>query len=164
MPLKILIAGCAKEEREQTEALVRAVIGRRAAAESWMVSLVKVGGRWSATLDGPDQRLKAVTFAVPAAGLRDAILDALRNAGFLGPAPGPGATPGAAGPPRGPSRERRDRYACGVCRQVFQVTYEMQDGEPQEMVPIACPHCWQLNRVGVGKDAAEARVYRAEKA
>jgi hypothetical protein len=162
MALKILIAGCPKDEREQTEALVRAVIGRRASAESWMVSLVKVGGRWSATLDGPDARLKAVTFAVAEAGLRDAITDALRRAGFLGPAPGADAPAPAAA--RGPSRERCDRYACGVCRQVFQVSYEMKEGEAQEMVPIACPHCWQLNRVGVGKEAAEAKEYRAEKA
>lgn len=159
MALKVLLAGCSKEERERIEPLVRAVIGKRAATEAWVVSLVKVGRQFSVTLNGPDARLKAVTFASPEEGLRDSILEALRKAGFLGPVP---ETPAHDRTP-GPAGERRDRHACESCGRAFVVIYEAAADEPEQTAAVACPHCWEMNYVAVGKWAADGKDYRAEK-
>jgi len=43
------------------------------------------------------------------------------------------------------------------------VIYESHPGEQAEEAPVACPHCWHVNRVRVGAEAAESRDYRAEK-
>ena len=62
MSLKILCAGGSKEEKEAVETAVRAGIGARPAAETWTVSLVKVGRQWSVTLDGPERSSPRSTF------------------------------------------------------------------------------------------------------
>jgi hypothetical protein len=31
------------------------------------------------------------------------------------------------------------------------------------MAPVACPHCWHVNNVPVGENAAATSDYRAEK-
>src|SRR5688572_12526162 len=105
MSLKILCAGCSKEERAAVEAEVADALGTRARNEPWTVSLVKVGDRWSVTLEGPDRATRGTAFMAPAAGLRESISDAL-NRGGPGPAaargvPAPNA-PGAARLPRIP--------------------------------------------------------------
>jgi hypothetical protein len=59
--------------------------------------------------------------------------------------------------------ERRDPHACENCSEAFIVVYESGDDESQEVVPVACPHCWHINRVFVTLWAATGRDYRAEK-
>jgi hypothetical protein len=58
---------------------------------------------------------------------------------------------------------RRDRHECGECHQRFTVAFEAIAGEPEHMTPVACPHCWRVNRVPVGETAADTHDYRAEK-
>jgi hypothetical protein len=43
------------------------------------------------------------------------------------------------------------------------VVYESRPGEALVEAPVACPHCWEGNRVRIGAEAAESRDYRAEK-
>lgn len=69
MPLKVLCAGCPKDEREPAESAVKAALGQ--APGSWTVSLVKIGPQWSVTVDGPDVKHKTVM--VPHGGIRQAI-------------------------------------------------------------------------------------------
>jgi len=158
MPIELLMAGCSEEERERVGQLVRSVIGDRAADASWRVSLVKIGGRWSMSLDGPDERLKGKAFTVPEAQLRDAMLESLRQAE---PTDETGQGAGAALEPGGDPR--RDSHQCGKCRQPFVVLYELREGESLRKMPVACPHCWQMNYVEIGQWAASGREYRAEK-
>jgi hypothetical protein len=44
------------------------------------------------------------------------------------------------------------------------VVYEARPGESLESAPVACPHCWFVNRVLIDAEAAFTRDYRAEKA
>ena len=90
MALKILCAGCPAEEKERAESDVRRALGRRAEAEAWMVSLVKMQGRWSVTLDGPATR--GLTCVAPEGRITESIVEAL----------GPVAPPPAAPPPAAP--------------------------------------------------------------
>jgi DNA-directed RNA polymerase subunit RPC12/RpoP len=76
MPVKIMCAGCPKDEREPAEAAVKAALGQ--AAGSWTVSLVKIGRQWSLTVDGPDVKHK--TMVVPEGGIKQAILEMLSRA------------------------------------------------------------------------------------
>jgi phage FluMu protein Com len=57
----------------------------------------------------------------------------------------------------------RDRHECRSCRRAFAVIYEVEDSEDQEMVSIACPHCWQMNHVLIAEAAAITQAFRAEK-
>jgi hypothetical protein len=43
------------------------------------------------------------------------------------------------------------------------VVYDVEDDEDQEMVSIACPHCWQMNHVLMAEAAAVTQAFRAEK-
>jgi hypothetical protein len=61
-------------------------------------------------------------------------------------------------------RHARDRHQCPSCNGSFVVTYEVQPNEPNQLVAVACPHCWKLDRVEVGESAAIERAYRADKA
>ena len=149
MSFKLLCAGCSKDEREHADTAVRQALGNRAEGGSWTVSLVKLGGRWSVTLDGPSSGVKARTFIAPLERLGEANTEALE-----GPAP-----PGPAG-----TAESRSTCHCEKCRGAFVVSYEAAPGEAEESVPVACPHCWHVNRVLVAESAAEAMSYRAEKA
>jgi DNA-directed RNA polymerase subunit RPC12/RpoP len=184
MGLKILAAGCSKEDRERVEHSVKAVLGERPAAESWAVSLVKTRGKWSVTVDGPDNRLRGFTFLSSEPRLSASLTEALQGAGFLGPSPSgsspsdpspsgpsPSRPPRSGPPPPMPASaprsilagERRDRHECGQCGKPFVVLYEAQANESQETVSVACPHCWERNVVSVGQWAATGRDYRAEK-
>jgi len=163
MTLKVMLAGCSAEERERLESIVRSVVGSRAAEGEWNVSLVKIAGKWSLHLDGPHEALRGVSFIAAEPELRDGLLAPLRKAGMADPAkPGePGAEDAA--PVVGPSDEQRERYTCATCRQVFAVVYAAYPDEPRTHVPVACPHCWQLNQVPVGEWAAAGEEFRAEK-
>jgi phage FluMu protein Com len=162
MPLKVLLAGCSKDEREQAESQVRQALGKRAEASPWTVSLVRIAGQWSVTIDSPGEGVRALTLVAPEGRLREAIVQALTGkpaaAGSAPSRPAAGRAPAApAGEQRGPSR-------CTKCNQGFVVIYEAAPDEPEETVAVACPHCWQVNHVLVAEGAAETRDYRAEKA
>src|SRR5262245_45799730 len=157
MPLKVLLAGCSKEEREQAESQVRQALGRRAEASPWTVSLVRIAGQWSVTLDSPGEGVRSLALVAPEGRLRETIVQALTGKASA-PAGAPSRSPaGRAGEQRGPSR-------CSKCNQGFVVIYDAAPDEPEETVAVACPHCWQVNHVLVAEGAAETRDYRAEKA
>jgi hypothetical protein len=44
------------------------------------------------------------------------------------------------------------------------VVYDSRPGGSLETAPVACPHCWHVNRVLIDAEAAFNRDYRAEKA
>jgi hypothetical protein len=164
MSLKILCAGGSKEEKEAAETAVRAGIGARPAAETWNVSLVKVGRQWSVTLDGPEKSSRRSTFiAGEGRLLRDAISQSLAER-----APGVGARTtvptGGATAVSGPAGQRRNAYTCQKCGKAFVVSYDVEEGEGEEIVPAACPNCWQIENVKVGITAAVNNDYRVDKA
>jgi hypothetical protein len=185
MSVKILCAGCSKEEREQAEADVRNALADRAAAGEWMVSLVKMADRWSVTLDAPALKLRGVTVVAPQGRIRESIRGALgggaapapaaaapaaapRAASPAAPAPAARAAPApaprpAATPPATPPAATDGRLTCGKCGGGFVVVHEAH-GEALESAPVACPHCWHVNRVLIDAEAAFNRDYRAEKA
>jgi DNA-directed RNA polymerase subunit RPC12/RpoP len=168
MSLKILCAGGSKEEKEAVETAVRAGIGARPAAETWTVSLVKVGRQWSVTLDGPERSSRS-TFIAGEGRLREAISESLAQrrpgggraavtaGGATGPTGGATAVSGRAG-------QRRNAYTCQQCGKAFAVSYDVEEGEGEETVPAACPHCWQIENVKVGITAAVNNDYRVDKA
>jgi hypothetical protein len=165
MPLKVLAAGCSQEEKERAESDVRRALGPRIQSEAWMVSLVKMQGRWSITLDGPGTRAR--TCVASEGKVSESIREAL---GAPGAAPAAAAAasatgrPAAAPGPAGAAGPRGDRHTCGKCNKAFTVSYESQADEPQERAAVACPHCWALNHVLISESAAENHDYRAEKA
>lgn len=214
MPLKILCAGYGKDEKSDLEKQVQAILGR-ALGTGWTISLVKLGGQVSVSLDGPDERLKGKSFAVPPARLRDSLRDMLTTNGFDDGEPAPAATPAAAAPskpaapaarpgtapapggsgrfstpstgtavspppartaapaasssaPRSRSsasgRHMRDEHTCPSCSGRFVVTYELEPNDGKQLVAVACPHCWKLDRVEVAESAALSRAFRADKA
>lgn len=151
MALTLLCAGCSQNERDEAEATVRAALGERWRSEPWVVSLVKVGGTWSITMDSPD--LRALSFVAPAPRLGESILERLR------PEPQtlfPDARPGA-------PAATRERHECRSCRRAFVVIFDLEGQEDQELASIACPHCWQTNYVLVAEAAACTQAFRAEK-
>jgi hypothetical protein len=166
MGLKILCAGCSKDEREQAEAQVTRVLAERARTEDWSVSLVKLGGRFSVTLDAPAVHVRGLSVMADQARLADAIREA------LGRAPAPARAPSApAAAPVAPKTAAKaapasDRgpHRCDKCGGGFVIVYETRGGESMETAAVACPHCWYVNRVLIDADAAFNRDYRAEKA
>ena len=166
MRLQVLVAGCTKDERKNVTALLRDVLKGRPAGEAWTASLVKATNGWSVTLDGPDQRLRGVTFLAPDAELRDALVAALQRSGFLGGAPVvASAVPGAPAPAAAAAAagEVRERHTCGECGRPFLMTYMAHPDEPLETAPVACPNCWQVLHVPVAAEAGQNREYRADK-
>lgn len=174
MTVKILCAGCSKEEREQAEADVRTALADRSAAGDWMVSLVKLADRWSVTLDAPAVKLRGVTVVAPQGRLGASIRAALNSS--LGapaavaparPAPPAGAAPAAARLPAAPAKPPAasdGRLSCDKCGGGFVVVCDSRPGESLESAPVACPHCWHVNHVLIDAEAAFTRDYRAEKA
>jgi hypothetical protein len=161
MSLKILCAGASKEERQAVEAEVAAGLGVRARHDPWTVSLVKIGDRWSVTLEGPD-RSKGTTFMAQSGRIRQAIADVLEKGGE---APAPERRPGPRPPSpvaTGPRGERRDRHECSKCRKPYVIVYETEAGEATETVPVACPRCWQIDHVAVAQSAGINSDYRVE--
>jgi DNA-directed RNA polymerase subunit RPC12/RpoP len=165
MPLKVLCAGCSKDEKEQAEASVRKALGKVPPTESWMVSLVKVANRWQVTLNGPPDKARSLTVLAPENRLRESIVEALeRGPEAANPRPGPAAS----APPAWPGSVATvsggtNRHQCGKCGKPFAVVFETRPGEPMQDAPVACPHCWALNHVPIAAEAAFTRDYRAEK-
>jgi len=170
MALKILCAGGTKEEKEAVESAVRAGIGSRPPSESWTVSLVKVGRQWSVTMDGPDKSSPRATFIAGEGRLRDTIAQSMAHRNVSGGG-GAGAHTGAhAAVPKGGATatsgsagQRRNAYKCPKCANNFVVSYDVEEGEGEEVVPAACPHCWNIENVKVGVTAAVNSDYRVEK-
>ena len=169
MSLKILCAGCSLEERAAVEAEVAAGLGARAQNEPWTVSLVKIGDRWSVTLEGPDRATRGQNFMAAPGRLRQSIAEALTG-GVPDAAPRPAsrpvrpppATPGSGPATSGSSGERRDRHQCSKCGKPYVIVYETEAGEPTETVPVACPRCWQIDHVAVAQSAGINRDYRVD--
>jgi hypothetical protein len=173
LSVKILCAGCSKEEREQAEADVRKALADRSAAGDWMVSLVKLADRWSVTLDAPFAKMRGVTVVAPQGRLGDSIRAALSGtpAAPAAVAPARAVAPASAAPaakrppaPVPPPAARDGRLTCEKCGGGFIVVCDSRPGESLESAPVACPHCWHVNRVLIDAEAAFNRDYRAEKA
>jgi DNA-directed RNA polymerase subunit RPC12/RpoP len=162
MALKILCAGGSKEEKEAVETAVRAGIGARPEKEAWTISLVKVGRQWSVTLDGPEKSSPRSTFIAAEGGLRQTISETMagRRTGGAG---GRAALPTVGAPVGRAVGERRNTYKCQTCGKGFVVSYEAEEGEGEQTVPAACPHCWEIENVKVGITAAVNNDYRVEK-
>jgi len=157
--LKILVAGLDKDARGPVEASVRQALGARAADEPWTVSLVRLGGRWSVTLNGPSDRTRSISLTAEDGELARAIRRAIDADSTL-PVQSRFA---AAVEPAAPHTVRED-HVCEQCHRPLVVSYESRPGEPKELAPAACPHCWQINQIEIGAWAAEGREYRCEKA
>jgi hypothetical protein len=173
--LKLLVAGVDKDERASLESRVRQALGSHASEGPWSVSLVKLGSKWSVTLNGPGERFRSLSFASDDARLQDAIRDAVGGDRV----PEVQAKAGAAGAPSSPSTARasatpmpsttkagevRVSHVCPQCKMAVMVVYEAQAGEAKVSAPLACPHCWHVSHVEVGAWAAAGGDYRAEKA
>ncbi len=156
-----MCAGCSKDERVQAEATVRSALGPAADTDAWTISLVKLGNQWSVTLDARTVRGRARTLMTSASRLGESIAEAVSGPKSDGPASAkPAATlPGAAAAPP----EATGGIACKKCSQRFKVVYDAKPGEALQDAPVACPYCWQMNKVQIGIEAAESSDYRAEK-
>jgi hypothetical protein len=153
------VAGVDKDARGGIEDMVRQALGSRVASEAWSVSLVKLAGKWSVTLNGPGDQFRHVSFTAEETRLRDALREVVAH--DPGGGAGARAVPGTGS---GPSTEIRDHHVCEHCRQAVLVIYESQPDEPKQLAPLACPHCWTIGRVEIGAWAAAGGDYRSEKA
>jgi hypothetical protein len=59
--------------------------------------------------------------------------------------------------------ERHDTHRCSTCQKSFVVTYVALPNEAKETVSVACPHCWRVDRLEIGQNAALSKEYRADK-
>jgi hypothetical protein len=110
------------------------------------------------SLSGPGERWRNVSFSAHPHRLAEAIREAISR-DDAGPAPAAGRLASK------PARSRiQDRHLCGSCQQAILVSYEGEPGEPKQRVPVACPHCWSVSHVEIGRWAAAGRDYVAEKA
>jgi hypothetical protein len=158
-----MVAGVDKDARGAVEASVRHALGSRAERGPWSVSVVSMAGRWSVTLDGPDERLRGLSFVADGSGLVDAIREAVHGEAST---PVSGGTPSAVAGPAAASRLASDagnRHVCKHCGKAVLVTYEERPGEGRALAAVACPHCWQIGHVEIGAWAAAGGEYRAEK-
>ena len=156
--LKIMVAGVDKDARGAVEASVRHALGSQAERGPWSISVVSLAGRWSVTLDGPDDRLRGVSFVADGSGLADAIRGAIQGDRGM-PANGGTTSPAATASPS----EARDRHACEHCGKAVLVVYDQRPDEPKQLAAVACPHCWRIGHVEIGAWAAAGGDYRAEK-
>ena len=163
VPLRIMVAGVDKDARAPVEASVRHALGSQAERGPWSISVVSMAGKWSVTLDGPDDRLRGLSFVADRSRLEDAIREAVQGGGetpVVTGAPSTGApSPGATSSPS----EARDRHPCEHCGKAVLVVYEGRPDEGKVLVAVACPHCWRIGHVEVGAWAAAGGEYRAEK-
>ena len=163
--LRILVAGVDKDTKGAVEASVRGALGSHAERGPWSISVVSMAGRWSVTLDGPDERWRGLSFVAEGSGLLDAIRRAVHDgvtsaSGGLAPTIVPAAT---AAPPAATASEIQSRHTCEHCSKPVLVIYEERAGEGKALAAVACPHCWTIGRVEIGAWAAAGGDYRAEK-
>jgi hypothetical protein len=110
----------------------------------------------------PATRAPAAPTPAPAAATPAAAKPATRTPAAPTPA-APAKQASAARQPAPSAGPKRDRHECRSCRRPFAVVYEVEDAEDQEMVSIACPHCWQMNHVLIAEAAAYTQAFKAEK-
>ena len=159
MGLKLLLAGCSKDERLLAEDEVRKALGRRVDGGAWTVSLVRLSRQWSVTVDGPTHGVRALVLVAPEGRLAETIAAALEPR-----SPAPSQAPARAREHRASDQEGRAPYHCEKCGGAFVLVYEAPPEEDLETVRAACPHCWHVNHVLVAASAAAAKDYRVEKA
>jgi hypothetical protein len=156
--VRVLVAGVDKDARAPVETAVRQALAGCDADGSWAVSLVRLGSSWSVTLSGPGERFRHVSFVAEQHRLQEAIQEATRGEAKPVAAVTASSASGAA------SRGRiQDRHVCPKCRGELRVTYESQPGEPKELAPVACPHCWAVIQVEIGTWAVVGGDYSADK-
>src|SRR6266446_4676420 len=156
MGLKVMCAGCSKEERDIAENAVRQALGKRAQSGAWTISLVKITGRWSVTVDEPSSGIRALTLVAPQGRLRETIAGALERPEDAVPERAAGAGSALTPPPvrertPPPARQRtpppararggggRSPCQCEKCRLDFVVIYETVRDEGETSAPVACP-------------------------
>lgn len=152
MSLNIMIAGCARDERAGVEASVKAAFGHRADSEPWNVSLVHVANRWSIQIDGPEPAYKGLSLVATSSELTECLREALASTNGASSG-GPGAAASA--------EERQERHECEECATAFQVQYACAPGESSDLFPVACPHCWHVNKVPIAEGAGANGDYSA---
>ena len=159
MSLNIMIAGCAKDDKDRIEQSVRAAFRERPSDEPWNVSLVNIANQWSIDIDGPDPHYKGLSLVAPDAELTTSLERVLAEAsgGEGGTAPVNRESGGASG-------ERKDRHQCEECAAAFDVYFTVGAGESEELCPVACPTCWHVNKVPIAEGAGATGDYRAEAA
>ena len=160
MSLKIMIAGCAKEEKDEVGSSVKKAFADRPADEPWSVSVVKIASQWSVEINGPEARYKGLSLVAPLGDLTGSLRKAIAGASNHAAAP-PAAAPNRGG---GPVGEKKDRYDCEGCSAPFEVIYNTAPGERQEVCPVACPQCWHVNHVPIAEGAGATGDYRARAA
>ncbi|HEY7816995.1 MAG TPA: hypothetical protein VIG29_02170 [Vicinamibacteria bacterium] len=152
MSLKIMIAGCAKEEKDAVGSSVKKAFADRPKDEPWRVSVVKIANQWSVEIDGPEARFKGLSLSAPLGDLTGALRNAIANAGNHVTKPVKMA----------PGKEKVERYDCEGCSAPFEVVYHAAPGEREEVCPVACPHCWHVNHVPIAEGAGVTGDYRAQ--
>ena len=171
MSLNIMIAGCRKDVRERIDAAVRAAFTGRPDGEPWNVSLVNVANQWSIDIDGPAPPFKGMSLVAPTGDLTASLQEALRAAtpAGNGTSSTPGTPPGTQGAPSGngeaPSASagaQKDAHTCEGCAAAFEVIFDRQAGELEDLCPVACPACWHVNKVLIAKAAGATGNYRAQ--
>ncbi len=157
-----MVAGVDKDARGEVEASVRHALGSQAERGPWSISVVSMAGRWSVTLDGPDEQTRGLSFVADGGRLVDAIREVVRGeAGTL--ANGGVATAVPALAATAPASEGQSRHTCERCGKPVLVMYEERPGEGKALAAVACPHCWTIGHVEIGAWAAAGGEYRAEK-
>lgn len=156
MSLRIMIAGCSKDERDGVEASVKAAFGDRADAEPWNVSLVNVANQWSIQIDGPDPRYKGLSLIAASSELTSCLREALSSKNG---AAGIESSAGTGGPAGG--SEHQERHECEECAAPFEVHFVTLAGEGTDLFPVACPQCWHVNKVPIAEGAGTNGDYSA---
>jgi hypothetical protein len=59
--------------------------------------------------------------------------------------------------------ERRETHTCSKCSGRYAVVYESMPNEPRYTVAVACPHCWEVDHIEIGENAALSKQYRADR-
>jgi hypothetical protein len=157
MGLKIMIAGCAKEEKDDVGSSVRKAFADRPKDEPWSVSVVKIANQFSVEINGPDASTRGLSLVAPLGNLTGSLREAISGGGNRAAA-APKAAPVVNG------SERKDRHACEGCSAPFEVIYTAAPGERQEVCPVACPQCWHVNHVPIAEGAGATGDYRAQAA
>ncbi len=159
MSLNIMIAGCAKDQKDSVESSVRTVLAERPAEESWNVSLVLLANQWSIDIDGPEPRHKGLSLVVPASEFTTSLKQAIHEASTAPAATAESPTAPSSG---GTNGEAVNRHQCKGCAASFDVIFQRLAGESEELCPVACPACWHVNKVPVAEGAGVTGDYRAQ--
>jgi hypothetical protein len=167
MSLKIMIAGCAKDQRDSVESSVRTALAGRPAEEDWNVSLVLLANQWSVDIDGPEPPHKGLSLVAPADDLTASLkraLDDASNGSSVASADAAGTPAGTNGANGASSEhgEQINRHECDACQAAFDVIYNRLPGESEELCPVACPACWHVNKVPIAEAAGLTGDYRAQ--